>query len=758
MKMMPVRKYLACILAIMLLLGLMPAASFAGDGSVGVNLSSHRTHHVYKPGDTVAIKGTAKGLSKVCLTIEDEQGKQLFSDHPVVKNETFTSSFTLDSKAAEGKYTIIAGSMDQPEMKRYKFSVSKDGASDANAARSASSKNVVLTIKGNGVVRELALSRAQLAAMKQQRVVFSAFNDWPSSLFVAVEGVSLLDLLAQAGIKAEAQTITFLGADGYRADFTVDELLHETRYCFPNLKDSSTAGQKVIEPLIALQRVEDDDDFSKMSAQDTPVLCFGQRALSEQILCEYVKRLKTITVSTDAPGQWDKPTAKIIDPDTGKKVATQGGKIKKGTKVILEGDPKVKIYYTTDGTIPNLNSKMYNISFHVPTMNQPLLVEKDTTIKAKTVGPGKRDSEVLSLVFTVDGAAGASKLKIAPSLIADTTQNVINKPVELTFTDDMAWRKAISEVNVNGVTLDKGKYSIKPGQISIDKRVFQISRDYDIVIKATGYANAVVSQKIGLLYIDGDGVAKEMVFTRAELQAMQEKRIIFSATNDFPADLSVTTAGVPLQVLLNKAGMKSGAQIITFMGRDGYRADFTVNELLKQKRYIFPEKTEVEPLIALQRAERSTDFKEMSDKDTPVLCLGQRASTEQTLLSFVKILQSISVSTNTPVQWQQPQAKLIDPVSGKKVAVSGGEVKKGSQIVLVGNPKTKIYYTTDGSEPNLTSPIFNLHGCGPLAGQEEPIVITENTTVKAKAVWPGKRDSEVASFVFTVPNTGALFK
>ncbi|TEB08012.1 Endo-1,4-beta-xylanase A precursor [Pelotomaculum schinkii] len=349
-----------------------------------------------------------------------------------------------------------------------------------------------------------------------------------------------------------------------------------------------------------------------------------------------------------------------------------------------------------------------------------------------------------------DALSSQGGLKAAPALAADAAQNVIRKPVELTFADDAAWRGAVSGVSVDGAALEAGKYAIDAGKITIDKSVFRTSGDYAVVIKAGGYADARVTQKIGLLYITGDGVPREVVFTRAELAAMEQESAVFSATNDFPADLSVAAEGVPLRALLAKAGMKPEARMITFTGSDGYRAEFTRDELLETKRYIFPAGTEVEPVIALKKAERSTDFSQMSEQDTPVLCIGQRARTEQTLLSFVKILQTITVTTDAPGQWAGPTAQIIDPATRQKVATPGGVVKRGTKIALAGDPKTKIYYTTDGSAPDLDSKIYNAHGCGPLAGQDEPILVQTDTTVKAKAVWFGKRDSEVATFTFAV--------
>jgi hypothetical protein len=254
-----------------------------------------------------------------------------------------------------------------------------------------------------------------------------------------------------------------------------------------------------------------------------------------------------------------------------------------------------------------------------------------------------------------------------------------------------------------------------------------------------------------ILYIKGNGVKKEVSYTRAQLEAMDQKREMLSATSDYPQDLVVAVEGVFLRSLLEEAGLRDTAQMIIFEGTDGYTAKFTIDELFNQKRYIFPEKKVVEPIIALQREERAKNFNNMSKQDTPVVCYGQRAKTEQTLMWFVKRLETIEVTTDNPDTWPQPTAKIIIPGSKEKVDTQGGRVKKGSEIYLTcSEPVAKIYYTTDGTTPDLDSKIFNLSGCGPLQGKDEPITINTTTTVKAMSVGRGRWDSKVATFTFTV--------
>ncbi|HBC92420.1 MAG TPA: hypothetical protein DCZ10_05840, partial [Pelotomaculum sp.] len=69
-----------------------------------------------------------------------------------------------------------------------------------------------------------------------------------------------------------------------------------------------------------------------------------------------------------------------------------------------------KIHYTTDGSPPTMDSPMYNWiasrwwssrESEVDSINHPIEITKDTTIKAKVIGPGRRDSNVVTFTYKV---------------------------------------------------------------------------------------------------------------------------------------------------------------------------------------------------------------------------------------------------------------------------------------------------------------------------------------------------------------------
>ncbi|MGI5922219.1 MAG: DUF1533 domain-containing protein, partial [Syntrophomonadaceae bacterium] len=82
----------------------------------------------------------------------------------------------------------------------------------------------------------------------------------------------------------------------------------------------------------------------------------------------------------------------------------------------------------------------------------------------------------------------------APVLTADTEDNEVGQAVEITFTDDATWRAAITGITVEGTALTGEQYTVNEGKISINADVFTAAGDYAVVVKATGYSNATVTQ------------------------------------------------------------------------------------------------------------------------------------------------------------------------------------------------------------------------------------------------------------------------
>ncbi|MGI5920889.1 MAG: Ig-like domain-containing protein [Syntrophomonadaceae bacterium] len=271
------------------------------------------------------------------------------------------------------------------------------------------------------------------------------------------------------------------------------------------------------------------------------------------------------------------------------------------------------------------------------------------------------------------------------------------------------------------------------------------------------------------LEITGDGVSNPVTLSLSQLQAMEQYEHIYSTINTWPTRKWYVGKGVKLRDLLNLAGIKSDARLLIFTSVDGYTVTLTVKELLNDKRYYFPnlmnaESTdgsvpgsgegavEVEPILALVSAEGKNPAN-MNDMDSLFLMCGQRSIIEQMNNSFLKYVSKIEVRTAVPDKWDSPRANI-----------PSGEVAKGTLIELTtkGNDADKIHYTTDGTTPTVNSPIYNQSAKrwwslrpDNLSSINKPIEITRDTVIKAITIGPGKEDSDVVTFYYTIGSSSS---
>lgn len=248
-------------------------------------------------------------------------------------------------------------------------------------AFAADNNTETLTIKGDGVSQEVTFTRAELKAMSSEitQKIYSAANNFPTEKVMYRQGVPLLYLLEQAGLKDTAQQLKFTSSDGYARSFTYKELFQDQRCYF-----AADGSRQTVPSIIAW--ADSSKGFNSMSDIEL-ALTMGQRVKGEQNNPWFVKYLETIEVSTAAPGQWPQVTlSQSAGPD--------------GITVKLDHSDfdAVKIYYTLDGTNPDINSHLYNVSasYYQPHLNQPIVVKTDTEIRAIAIGAGKSDSTVAS--------------------------------------------------------------------------------------------------------------------------------------------------------------------------------------------------------------------------------------------------------------------------------------------------------------------------------------------------------------------------
>ena len=299
-----------------------------------------------------------------------------------------------------------------------------------------------LEIYGDGVINPKTFTLSQLQAMEQYQHTYSTINTWPTKKWYVGKGVNLRDLLDLAGIKEDARLINFNSNDGYVVTLTVKELLEDKRYYFPHLKENhasdgsipgSPEGAVEVEPIVALVSTESSTNPSDMNDMDSLLLMCGQRAVTEQTNNIFLKYINKIEVLTTAPEKWDNPRA-----------STSSGEISAGTLIELSNkrNDADKIYYTTDGSTPTVNSPVFNWSAkrwwnqrpdNLTNINKPIEITRDTVIKAKTIGPGKEDSDVVTFSYKIGNSTSGQGLPAGPPTGVTLDQDQVDLKVGGTY-------------------------------------------------------------------------------------------------------------------------------------------------------------------------------------------------------------------------------------------------------------------------------------------------------------------------------------
>jgi hypothetical protein len=295
-------------------------------------------------------------------------------------------------------------------------------------------------ITGDGVETPVTFTLDELQDMEQYQQVYSTINTWPTKRFYVGQGVRLRYLLDLAGIKEDARLIRFISEDGYEVTLTVKELLKDKRYYFPYLTDNSASDGSVpgaslekqeVESMLALASAESSTNPDEMNDMNALLFICGQRAVTEQTNNWFLKHVSKIEVLTTAPEKWDKPKASINSEE-----------VAAGTLIELssKSNDTDKVYYTTDGSTPTINSPMFNWSAKrwwtqrpdtLKNINKPIEINRDTVIKAKTIGPGKEDSEVVTFSYKV-GLTDSLGHNVPPTGVT-LDRDIINLKVGGTF-------------------------------------------------------------------------------------------------------------------------------------------------------------------------------------------------------------------------------------------------------------------------------------------------------------------------------------
>jgi len=195
-----------------------------------------------------------------------------------------------------------------------------------------------------------------------------------------------------------------------------------------------------------------------------------------------------------------------------------------------------------------INDAQVNVNA-VETTNTPgkikLVLEKKAAAGQElTVIYAPGEDEALQLK-SVDGVAVQEfsysnseqpELVAAPVLTADNTENQVGKDIDITFASNPDWSGKITNIKVNDVSI-RDKYTVGDGQITIKAAVFAEAGDYTIVIKATGYEDASLTQTIIASEVEEPGSEVKVVLNDIKghwAQANIEQLVALGAIGGYP--------------------------------------------------------------------------------------------------------------------------------------------------------------------------------------------------------------------------------
>ncbi len=120
--------------------------------------------------------------------------------------------------------------------------------------------------------------------------------------------------------------------------------------------------------------------------------------------------------------------------------------------------------------------------------------------QAQTLSVDLKANEIVTVTVVLNS------LPTSPYLTADDTDNYQGSIINLEFEDDEDWRSAITAVKVDGTELTESQYSVVEGMIRISEGVLTTAGNHTIVVSATGYLDASVTQPIEVTDVPVTGV------------------------------------------------------------------------------------------------------------------------------------------------------------------------------------------------------------------------------------------------------------
>ena len=209
--------------------------------------------------------------------------------------------------------------------------------------------------------------------------------------------------------------------------------------------------------------------------------------------------LKDFPVLSNAPNSLSKATA--TSPTTiswALKKSGHGAYLEAITAVYLSVGNGTEISLAKlDGTVPAVDGSGFYA--YVPTSSSNIALyiysaEMNAFMTVADLTAAGYSARIVATGYKDQTVGFAPPAPSAAPVLAYATTATVGEDVVLGFTDNAAWRAAITSIKIDGTAIDMGTLAaIVAGEITLDSSLFATAGSYTITVSATNYVDAVIT-------------------------------------------------------------------------------------------------------------------------------------------------------------------------------------------------------------------------------------------------------------------------
>ncbi len=453
---------------------------------------------------------------------------------------------------------------------------------------------------------------------------------------------------------------------------------------------------------------------------------------------------KTIYVKfKDGVGNWSNAYSVTVVLDTTAPVTTAspvGGTYGAAQTVILAADETAIIYYTTDGSEPTISSSVYSAAISIPTTRALKYFAKDVSGNMETVK---------SQTYTIDTTGPLGAVSVSGGLVqTNNTAITLNLSVAdgagitlMQFsTDGTNWFEAESYAATKYWTLTAGD-GPKTIYVKFKDGVGNWSNAYTTTVTLDTTAPVTTASPVGGTYGSAQSVT---------LSANEAATIYYTTDGNEPTtSSSILSAAIPVPTTTtlkyfakdtagNVEAAKSQNYTIDTAGPDG-----TVSisgEMARTNNTLITLKLSATDGAGVTQISFSNDGVSWSAAES-------YAGTKSWTLPMGDGLKTIYVKFKDGVgNWSNAYTATITLDTAAPVTTAspvGGNYGAIQTVTLTADEVATIYYTTDGSEPTVSSNIYST-----------AIAITSTKTIKYFAKDAAGNGEAIRTQTFTIDTAG----